>query len=113
MNIASKGIQRRLPCDGYMWELDQRVETSFFKPDKPQQQQDEPEGNHADTPFPAAYANAERPSGIGGFAYTIEATESLHLVTKFHARHTCESNNSAQISSWLSKFRQLDSRLLQ
>lgn len=94
-----------------MWELDQCVETSFFKTHE--QPQNEAETQEAESPFPPAYSNTEGPSGIGGLAYTIEATESLFLVTKFHARHTFELDNSTQLSSWLNKFRQLDSRLLQ
>ncbi|KAM3503578.1 hypothetical protein MY10362_004112 [Beauveria mimosiformis] len=50
---------------------------------------------------------------IGGLAYTIEATESLYLVSKFHERHPLEPDSASQLSGWLHKFRQLDSRLLQ
>ena len=109
--ISSKSIRRRLPCDGYMWEIDQAVETSFFKiHDQTKEAADNAED---EAPFPPAYSTAEGPSGIGGFAYGIEATESLFVVTKFHARHSLEIDTSAQLSTWLNRFRQLDSRLLQ
>ncbi|EFY94894.1 fungal specific transcription factor domain protein [Metarhizium robertsii] len=109
--IPSKNIRRRLPCDGYRWEQDLRVETSFFKTHE--QGADETDAEEPEPPFPPAYADTEQPSGIGGLAYTIEASESLFLVTKFHARHPVELNKSSQLSSWLNKFRHLDSRLLQ
>jgi hypothetical protein len=60
-----------------------------------------------------AYSDSEANDDIGGLAYTIEATESLFLVSKFHDRHTLELSSSSQLSNWLHKFRQLDSRLLQ
>ncbi|KAJ6785235.1 hypothetical protein PWT90_05113 [Aphanocladium album] len=112
-NISSKSIQRRLPCDGCMWELDQCVETSFFKIHDQTQDNMEAGDETDDAPFPPVYNDSEGPTGIGGLAYTIEATESLYLVTKFHERHPLEPNSSGQLSGWLHKFRQLDSRLLQ
>ncbi|KAJ3494520.1 hypothetical protein NLG97_g4029 [Lecanicillium saksenae] len=112
-NISSKSIQRRLPCDGCMWELDQCVETSFFKIHDQTQDDVAAGADNDDAPFPPVYNDAEGPTGIGGLAYTIEATESLYLVTKFHERHSLEPDSSGQLSSWLHKFRQLDSRLLQ
>ncbi|PMB69044.1 hypothetical protein BM221_005630 [Beauveria bassiana] len=66
-----------------------------------------------DAPFPPVYNDSQGPTGIGGLAYTIEATESLHLVSKFHERHPLEPDSASQLSGWLHKFRQLDSRLLQ
>lgn len=95
-----------------MWELDHAVETSFFKMHQQTQPDDAPSGDQ-DSPFPPAYLTPEGPSGVGGLAYTIEATESLHLMTKFHANHSLEIENSHELSSWLNKFRQLDSKLLQ
>ncbi|OAA69343.1 Transcription factor [Akanthomyces lecanii RCEF 1005] len=112
-NISSKSIQRRLPCDGCMWELDQCVETSFFKIHEQVEDDMEVAAETDDAPFPPVYNDSEGPSGIGGLAYTIEATESLYLVTKFHERHPLEPDSSSQLSNWLHKFRQLDSRLLQ
>lgn len=98
-----------------MWELDHAVETSFFKIYDQTQQDNNAAATEEQngSPFPPAYSSAEGPSGVGGLAYTIEATESLYLVNKFHARHDLEIETSSQLSSWLNKFRQLDSRLLQ
>ncbi|XWX00266.1 hypothetical protein V2A60_008286 [Cordyceps javanica] len=112
-NISSKRIQRRLPCDGCMWELDQCVETSFFKIHEQTQDDVEASADIEDVAFPFAYNDSQGPSGIGGLAYTIEATESLFLVNKFHERHSLNPDSAAQLSGWLHKFRQLDSRLLQ
>ncbi|KAM3541613.1 hypothetical protein ARSEF1564_005473 [Beauveria bassiana] len=112
-NISSKSIQRRLPCDGCMWELDQCVETSFFKIHEQSQDDLDAIADTEDAPFPPVYNDSQGPTGIGGLAYTIEATESLHLVSKFHERHPLEPDSASQLSGWLHKFRQLDSRLLQ
>ena len=111
--ISSKNVQRRLPCDGYRWELDQCVETSFFKIPDQTQDADAEQNINQDDVFPMAYSDSEADDDIGGLAYTIEATESLFLVSKFHDRHTLELSSSSQLSNWLHKFRQLDSRLLQ
>ncbi|OAA38501.1 Transcription factor [Beauveria brongniartii RCEF 3172] len=112
-NISSKSIQRRLPCDGCMWELDQCVETSFFKIHEQTQDSLDSSADAEDAPFPPVYNDSQGPTGIGGLAYTIEATESLYLVSKFHERHPLEPDSASQLSGWLHKFRQLDSRLLQ
>lgn len=95
-----------------MWELDHAVETSFFKIHQQTQQEEAATGGQ-NSLFPPAYSTPKGPSGVGGLAYTIEATESLHLVSKFHASFSLEINTSHQLSSWLNKFRQLDSKLLQ
>ncbi|KAJ6447287.1 subtilisin-like protein [Purpureocillium lavendulum] len=110
--ISSKGIRRRLPCDGCMWESDQCVETSYFKLDD-QPQVEETNAQEETSPFPPPYATKEGPNGVGGLAYTIEATESLSLVTKFNLRHSLEHADANRLSAWLTRFRQLDSRLLQ
>ncbi|KAF1734907.1 Transcriptional activator protein acu-15 [Beauveria bassiana] len=103
----------RLPCDGCMWELDQCVETSFFKIHEQTQDDLDAIADTEDAPFPPVYNDSQGPTGIGGLAYTIEATESLYLVSKFHERHPLEPDSASQLSGWLHKFRQLDSRLLQ
>ncbi|KAL3965532.1 hypothetical protein ACCO45_002536 [Purpureocillium lilacinum] len=110
--ISSKSIRRRLPCDGCMWESDQCVETSYFKLDD-QPQVEENTAPEETSPFPPPYATKEGPNGVGGLAYTIEATESLSLITKFNLRHSLEHGDANRLSAWLTRFRQLDSRLLQ
>ncbi|ATY62339.1 C6 transcription [Cordyceps militaris] len=112
-NISSRSIQRRLPCDGYLWEGDHCVETSFFKIHDQTQEDMEANADTEEQPFPLVYNESEGPSVIGGLAYTIEATESLFLVNKFHERQPLQPDSASQLSSWLHKFRQLDSRLLQ
>lgn len=110
-SISSRRIRRRLPCDGCMWEQDQCVETSYFKMDE--QPQNDVTTSDETSPFPPPYATKEGPNGVGGLAYTIEATESLSLIAKFNVRHSLELVNAGQLSAWLNRFRQLDSRLLQ
>ena len=77
------------------------------------QSQNETAAPDEPSPFPPPYATKEGPNGVGGLAYTIEATESLSLITKFNTRHSLEPDNAGRLSAWLNRFRQLDSRLLQ
>ena len=96
-----------------MWESDQCIETPFFKVHE--NRFSDAAGLNAETPppFPSPYSTKEGPNGVGGLAYTIEATESLSLATRFNAKHSLEPEVSGQFSVWLNKFRQLDSRLMQ
>jgi hypothetical protein len=107
--ISSDDIRLRLPCDGYMWQQDLAVETGYFKT-----QQNDSSNEEDVVPFNLdSLENNDRSSGIGGLALTIEASESLYLITQFHNRHRLDFIGPTKVSRWLSKFRQLDSRLLQ
>lgn len=110
--IDSRTIHQRLPCDGCIWESDQCVETSYFKVDG--QQQNDTQDSFGESPsFLSPPDVRESASSLGGFAYTIEATDNLSLVTQFNHRYALEPENSSKLSAWLNRFRQLDSRLLQ
>ena len=50
---------------------------------------------------------------IGGFAYNIEATESLVLVTNFFLHHAFIVGDAEKARIWLMKFKELDLRLIQ
>ena len=110
--LDSRTVHQRLPCDGCMWESDQCVETSYFRIEN--QHQNDIQSCVGDSPFfPSPQDVREGASGLGGFAYTIEATENLTLITQFNHRCALEPESATKVSTWLNRFRQLDSRLLQ
>lgn len=50
---------------------------------------------------------------IGGFAYVIEASDLLSLVTKFLLRYSVDVEDAQGLQFWLMKFKELDLKLLQ
>jgi hypothetical protein len=60
-----------------------------------------------------ASMNIDDEDSIGGFAYNIEATESLALVTNFFLHHAFNVEDADKVRMWLMKFKELDLRLLQ
>ena len=59
--------------------------------------------------------SAEAPgiSTIGAFAYCIEAIESMSQVTTYFLQQKINLRNQKQIESWLTRFKELDLRLVQ
>lgn len=51
--------------------------------------------------------------GVGALAYRIEATESLSQVTSFFLRQHVNFYSRQEVSSWLTRFKELDLRLVQ
>lgn len=54
----------------------------------------------------------EEVDNIGGFAFCIEATESLNLVTTFFLRHTLNFESPQDVQVWIMRFKELDLRLV-
>lgn len=52
-------------------------------------------------------------SKLGAFAYFIEATESLSQVTSFFLQQKVNFRDASEFSSWLTRFKELDLRLVQ
>ena len=50
---------------------------------------------------------------VGAFAYRIEATESLSRITTYFLQQKIEFKNRQQVSDWLTRFKELDLRLVQ
>jgi hypothetical protein len=50
---------------------------------------------------------------VGAFAYCIEATESLSRVTTYFLQQRINFNDRAEIGDWLTRFKELDLRLVQ
>lgn len=52
-------------------------------------------------------------STIGAFALCIEATESMSRVTTYFLQQRINLQDQKQVGSWLTRFKELDLRLVQ
>lgn len=50
---------------------------------------------------------------VGAFAYCIEATESLSRVTTYFLQQRINFQDRQELGSWLTRFKELDLRLVQ
>ncbi|KAJ5619116.1 hypothetical protein N7510_003100 [Penicillium lagena] len=109
ISLTSADVKRRLPCEGALWEKEQEVRAPYFGI-----------ADSKDTASSSSVVNSDRGSmngedqdAIGGFAYNIEATESLALVTNFFLHHAFIVGDAEKAQRWLLKFKELDLRLIQ
>lgn len=109
LSLTSADVKRRLPCEGALWEKEYEVRAPFFGiSDKSTLSSSSP--NIVDND--PAKGDPEQ-DAIGGFAYCIEATESLTLVINFFLQHALNLQNAQKAQLWLMKFKELDLRLVQ
>ena len=104
-SLTSADVKRRLPCEGALWEEGKPLATPtpyFGVADK----------SSGDV-LPTGRPQLESQSSIGGFAYCIEASESLSLVTTFFLGQAVNVANVQEIQMWMMRFKQLDLRLIQ
>jgi hypothetical protein len=104
-SLTSADAKRRLPCEGALWDEGKPLETPtpyFGVADKP-----------SGGALPTSRPELEDQRSIGGFAYCIEALESLSLVTTFFLRHAVNVSNAQDMQMWLMRFKELDLRLVQ
>lgn len=109
ISLTSADVKRRLPCEGALWEQEQEVRAPYFgisdtKTTSPHQ------------PMLAESRITTDPTEqdcIGGFAYCIEATESLALVTNFFLHHALDVKDTHKTQLWLMRFKELDFRMIQ
>jgi hypothetical protein len=99
--------KRRLPCEGGLWEEGKPLDTPtpFFGVSDPP--------GDATNALPSARPETANQASLGGFAYCIEATESLSLVTSFFLQQEVNVARSHDVRVWLMRFKQLDLRLIQ
>ncbi|KAJ3953010.1 hypothetical protein N0V92_010535 [Colletotrichum tropicale] len=100
-------VKRRLPCEGALWEAGKPLQTPtpyFGVADQ---------SSGATGTLPSARPEEAAQDSLGGFAYCIEATESLSLVTSFFLQQAIDVSKPHEIQVWLMKFKQLDLRLVQ
>ncbi|KAI9170606.1 Citrinin biosynthesis transcriptional activator ctnR [Paramyrothecium foliicola] len=106
-SLTSADVKRRLPCEGSLWERGQRLDvpTPYFGIAD--------QSSRANPTVPTARPEGEDQALLGGFAFCIEATESLSLVTSFFLQHDLDFTDPRQFQLWLIRFKQLDLRLIQ
>ncbi|PSN61386.1 hypothetical protein BS50DRAFT_504467 [Corynespora cassiicola Philippines] len=105
--LTSADVKRRLPCEGALWEEGKPLHTPT-----PYFGVSDPPGN-AGNVLPSARPETADQASLGGFAYCIEATESLSLVTSFFLQQAVDVAKAHDVQLWLMRFKQLDLRLVQ
>lgn len=107
-SLTGADVRRRLPCEGAIWKAGTPVKTPFFGiAERP---------SHAPQTLTLASerhpADDEEMEAIGGFAFCVEATESLNLVTKFFLQYAINIKDPQEVQMWLMRFKELDLRLV-
>lgn len=126
-SLTSDDVQRRLPADGGLWHKEEGVTTPFFGiwdrsvakignslaflpgnyPSPEQTQDSSTSSNRHNTGTDMDMTT------VGAFAYRIEATESLSRITTYFLQQRIDFQNRQQVSDWLTRFKELDLRLVQ
>ena len=107
LSITSADVKRRLPCEGALWEEGEPLSTStpyFGVSDK---------SNNSSSALPSLRQATADQTSLGGFAYCIEATESLSLVTSFFLHQAVDMGKVRDAQMWMLRFKQLDLRIMQ
>ncbi|PYI17909.1 hypothetical protein BO99DRAFT_403965 [Aspergillus violaceofuscus CBS 115571] len=105
LSLTSADVRRRLPCEGALWQREQEQTTPFFGI-----------ANHSSHGANGPILDDDKHPGqdsIGGFAYAIEATESLSLVVHFFLHNALDIEDVQKTKKWLLRFKELDLRLVQ
>jgi hypothetical protein len=119
-------VHRRLPCDGGLWRSEEPVGTPYFGIwDKnaarignsiahiPAHYPTSDHDTDLRSPGATSSSGVVDTSKLGAFAYCIEATESLSQVTTFFLQQKVDFRSRQEVSSWLTRFKELDLRLVQ
>ncbi|KAJ8109655.1 hypothetical protein OPT61_g7304 [Boeremia exigua] len=133
-SLTSDDVFRRLPCDGYLWRKQEPVLTPYFgiwdrskgrignpidflsRHPSPGHGSGNVEyhktiGDHAPSSAFTQYQHSDM-STVGAFAYNIEATESMSRVMSYFLQQKVNVRDQSDISSWLTRFKELDLRLV-
>ncbi|TEA13441.1 Citrinin biosynthesis transcriptional activator mrl3 [Colletotrichum sidae] len=132
-SLTSDDVRRRLPCDGVLWRKEDRVVTPYFGiwdkaagrignpiafipshyvPSTQTAAEEETQTPSEAGTSPGAQVTSVDMSTVGAFAYCIEATESLSRVTSYFLQQKINMRDQRDISSWLTRFKELDLRLV-
>ena len=125
-SLTSDDVHRRLPCDGELWHKETPALTPYFGI----WNKSAAKIGNSVAYIPAHYPTSDHEtdhrsptttssvgpvdtSKLGAFAYCIEATESLSQVTSFFLQQKVNFRDASEFSSWLTRFKELDLRLVQ
>lgn len=107
ISLKSEEIKRRLPCEGKLWN---KAEPS---PNKTPFLGVSNMSTETNEPTLRASLGEDSLELLGGFAYCVEATENLSLVTSFFLIQGLDLTNMQAVQHWLLRFKKLDLRLIQ
>lgn len=130
--MTSDDVQRRLPADGGLWHKEEAVTTPYFgiwdrsaakignsiaflpgHYSTPEQTTTDTVAGSAAAPSPQKGQHSVDMTTVGAFAYCIEATESLSRVTTYFLQQKINFQDRQEMSNWLTRFKELDLRLVQ
>jgi hypothetical protein len=128
-SLTSDDVHRRLPCDGGLWHREEISDTPYFGiwnrsaakignsiafiPAHYPTSDHETDHENTRSPGVMSGSTVVDTSKLGAFAYCIEATESLNQVTTFFLQQRVNFENRQEVGSWLTRFKELDLRLVQ
>jgi hypothetical protein len=130
-SLTADDVSRRLPADGTFWYLETPVLTPYFGIwDTSAARIDnslafmpaiasrttagDGETPKSNTPRdPAGRLPLTDLRSIGGLAYLVEATESMSRIVTYFLRQNINFRDKRQVTSWLTRFKELDLRLVQ
>ncbi|KAL4819351.1 fungal-specific transcription factor domain-containing protein [Aspergillus spinulosporus] len=111
VSLTSADVKRRLPCEGALWQREEEARAPYFGvSDTKDTGAHRPGSLLVNSPLSA---DPTEQDCIGGFAYCIEATESLALVSNFFVHQPLNVQNVDEAQLWLMRFKELDLRLVQ
>jgi Fungal specific transcription factor domain len=115
VSLTSADVKRRLPCEGSRWAREIEVQAPYFGISDTQgcSPHSSPPANARHASDPAEPVPIGQREAIGGFAYCIEATESLSLVANFFLHHALDILSAEKAQLWLIRFKELDLRMVQ
>lgn len=103
-SVTGADVRRRLPCEGIIWRKEMPVQTPFFGGSAE---------NKVSTPISEPFpSDGEDGEFLGGFAFCIQATDTLNLVTNFFLKRDIRFEGPQQVRMWLLRFKELDLRLI-
>jgi len=123
--LTSDNVSRQLPCNGGLWARNEQATTPVFGLwDKSAAKMGNPitflpvhrvslnDQGQTQTISPGGPPALDT-SNLGAVAYRIEATESLSQVSSFFLQQRVDFYNKQEVANWLTRFKELDLRLVQ
>lgn len=128
--MTSEDVKRRLPADGGYFTREEPVTTPYFGlwdksaakigrslahvPPQYNEEGHQPLTNPPDlSPATTVGSSMVDASKLGAFAYCVEATESLSQVVTFFLQQRIDFCSRQDVIDWLTRFKELDLRLVQ
>ncbi|GAW27092.1 putative C6 transcription factor [Rosellinia necatrix] len=107
ISLKSEEIKRRLPYEGKLWNKAEPLlnKTPFLGVSNMSTETSES--------ILGTSSGEDSMELLGGFAYCVEATENLSLVTSFFLMQGLNTTNMQAAQHWLLRFKKLDLRLIQ